>query len=279
MKCAKCGFAANPAGAVKCKVCGKLLAASRHALPRGRRGESARLEQIEQKRSMLVRAGAEPLELEPGERLGIGRSDDCDLTVSSAKVSREHAEITWDGNQPIARDLGSENGTRVNGRPIREHPLTDGDELAVGPSVWTFRSVSGQGSAREVLDLTDEIEVAALAGRLGTADLFEVLEALEVQESTGTLEVFETGYADGRLIIQEGTPVYAASGKHTGERAVFTLLSQDEGSFRFSPETDDVEPNLDQSMSALLAGVRQEMNKRHTAPIDVADLGDLLDSH
>ena len=70
------------------------------------------------------------------------------------------------------------------------------------------------------------------SGRLDSINLFEILQALEFNGKTGTLQVFETGHADGRLIVNEGTPVYAAIGDLTGERAVLSLLSHQEGSLR-----------------------------------------------
>lgn len=65
----------------------------------------------------------------------IGRASDCTLRASSDAVSRHHcALLRTETGGWIARDLGSRNGTLVNGEKIeRETPLVDGDQLQVGP--------------------------------------------------------------------------------------------------------------------------------------------------
>ena len=64
----------------------------------------------------------------------IGRSQDCNLCVGSSAVSRKHCRITRQDNRVAVEDLGSRNGTLVNGEKISaEAELQSGDEIAVGP--------------------------------------------------------------------------------------------------------------------------------------------------
>ena len=53
-------------------------------------------------------------------------------------ASRRHAEIRPSGNGYCVTDLGSMNGTQVNGAPMREHVLADGDQISIGKTVLTF---------------------------------------------------------------------------------------------------------------------------------------------
>jgi hypothetical protein len=77
----------------------------------------------------LVVDGAEwPLE----RSLRIGRSSSCDLVLADDAVSRRHAEIALRGGLCAIRDLGSSNGTYVNGRPVTRARLRRGDELQLG---------------------------------------------------------------------------------------------------------------------------------------------------
>jgi pSer/pThr/pTyr-binding forkhead associated (FHA) protein len=70
---------------------------------------------------------------EPDARaLVIGRSIGCDLTLGDPTVSRWHAELIRDGDHWIVRDMGSTNGTRVNGWRVRRAVLEPGDVLALG---------------------------------------------------------------------------------------------------------------------------------------------------
>lgn len=68
----------------------------------------------------------------------IGRCETCDLQIDSAEVSREHAQISKRGNIWVIRDLGSTNGTQVNGKTVRESFLADGDILAIAETEVTF---------------------------------------------------------------------------------------------------------------------------------------------
>jgi EAL domain-containing protein (putative c-di-GMP-specific phosphodiesterase class I) len=68
----------------------------------------------------------------------IGRNRDCDLQIESPKVSREHAVITQSRNGFQVEDLGSTNGTTVNGHQIQQTDLNDGDILGIADLEFTF---------------------------------------------------------------------------------------------------------------------------------------------
>lgn len=68
----------------------------------------------------------------------IGRAESSDLRVDSVQVSREHAEIVDRGGVWFLRDLGSTNGTHVNGKRVTEAMLADGDILKIAESELTF---------------------------------------------------------------------------------------------------------------------------------------------
>jgi hypothetical protein len=70
-----------------------------------------------------------------GRCLRIGRSSSCDLVLADDSVSRRHAEIALRGGVCVVRDLGSCNGTWVNGRPVLRARLRRGDELMLGETV------------------------------------------------------------------------------------------------------------------------------------------------
>jgi pSer/pThr/pTyr-binding forkhead associated (FHA) protein len=62
----------------------------------------------------------------------IGRLPECGVVLSDPNVSRRHAEVKRQGSDVVLADLQSTNGTRVNGVPVRERVLEDGDEIMVG---------------------------------------------------------------------------------------------------------------------------------------------------
>lgn len=70
----------------------------------------------------------------------IGRGADADIRLDDPGVSRHHAEIRV-GHDVVIKDLGSTNGTYVNGTLVAEQPLRDGSVITIGSTNLTFRSV------------------------------------------------------------------------------------------------------------------------------------------
>ncbi|MBK7824028.1 SpoIIE family protein phosphatase [Nannocystis sp.] len=76
-----------------------------------------------------------------GSRVVIGRSPDCDVVLASDSVSRQHAELVAHGDAWSVRDLGSRNGTGVNGVRVNgERPLQPGDVLQIDVFEMLYRS-------------------------------------------------------------------------------------------------------------------------------------------
>jgi Protein of unknown function (DUF3662)/FHA domain len=73
-----------------------------------------------------------------GHVTSIGRSSDCSIVLSDPNVSRRHAEIRHIGEGYSLIDLGSTNGTEVNGQRIAETALMNGDVIGVGQTKLTF---------------------------------------------------------------------------------------------------------------------------------------------
>ncbi len=76
--------------------------------------------------------------LEPGERLRIGRGQDCGVVLDHPSVSRAHAEIRHDGACWRLQDLGSKNGSHVDGLAIEDQPLPTNCWLRLGDTYCEF---------------------------------------------------------------------------------------------------------------------------------------------
>jgi len=73
------------------------------------------------------------------EVLTIGRLPECDIVLADKGASRRHAQIrTRDGTSTLT-DLGSTNGTKLNGQQVQSRALEDGDRITVGTTVIEFR--------------------------------------------------------------------------------------------------------------------------------------------
>jgi pSer/pThr/pTyr-binding forkhead associated (FHA) protein len=81
------------------------------------------------------------VDLRPGEGVRLGRARDTDVPLAAPRASRHHAAVVPVGHGHAVRDLGSTNGTRLNGFLLdREMPLADGDVLDVGGARVVYRS-------------------------------------------------------------------------------------------------------------------------------------------
>jgi len=71
----------------------------------------------------------------------IGRTAECDVILYEPGVSRRHARIFTEADSIFVEDMGSSNGTQVNGSKVRRQALKDGDSISLGPVAFTFSRV------------------------------------------------------------------------------------------------------------------------------------------
>lgn len=69
----------------------------------------------------------------------IGRRHNCDLCIPLMSVSKRHCQLNRDGGMLKIRDLGSRNGTILNGKPINEAVVKAGDSIGIGPLAFVFQ--------------------------------------------------------------------------------------------------------------------------------------------
>lgn len=78
-----------------------------------------------------------------GERVSVGRLASCDVRLADANVSREHAVFVREGAGWAIEDLGSTNGTYLNGERVAAERLRDGDVISIGASELVFHEPGG----------------------------------------------------------------------------------------------------------------------------------------
>ena len=77
----------------------------------------------------------------------VGRGSDCGIRISDNAASRKHLELLWDGSAGLARDLGSTNGSKINGQRFREAALVAGTVITIGQTSLQFQLAPGSPSA------------------------------------------------------------------------------------------------------------------------------------
>jgi hypothetical protein len=103
------------------------------------------------------------------ESVSIGRQTTNDIVLDDPTVSGEHARIDYDGIAFEILDLGSRGGVRVNGRPIQQTEIRDGDRIRIGKTTFIF-SVQPRGGGSAASELA-----AAAAPQLDAASRLRIL--------------------------------------------------------------------------------------------------------
>ncbi|GAA5037713.1 FhaA domain-containing protein [Microbacterium fluvii] len=102
-------------------------------------------------------------------RTVIGRGTDADITISDAGTSRKHVEILWDGERAMVRDLGSTNGTLLNGTKVAEAALPSDSTITIGRTDIVFRVVAQAAPPRPTMPADDATRVFDVRGGGGVA--------------------------------------------------------------------------------------------------------------
>lgn len=196
-----------------------------------------------------------------------GRSTEVDLILADDAVSRKHARFYPARGRIWVRDLGSRNGTIVNGQAVERHCLREGDRIVIGSSLAKVArtdpdAVSGKraGEAPRAADLS----VRSMAGSLEDIPLMDVLQWLATSRRTGTLKVRDPDAERvGSLHLRDGRVFFAAitgAQELAPEKALLRMLCWKRGSFELENAViEEVDGEINMSLEhMLMEAARQE---------------------
>jgi FhaA, N-terminal domain/FHA domain len=106
--------------------------------PRTQPTEAASLAELGVEREVAVLSWSGRRRVLENQRSVLGRSRDADVQIEDPNVSRRHAEIVQEGSTYWLVDLGSTNGTEVDGRRVQRVRLADGSRFTIGETTVTF---------------------------------------------------------------------------------------------------------------------------------------------
>jgi pSer/pThr/pTyr-binding forkhead associated (FHA) protein len=235
--------------------------------------------------------GEYPLQ-ESGE-LVIGRSSELDMVLIEDMVSRKHAKITLAPGQITIADLGSTNGTFVNGEKVKKARLKEGDRILIGTSILKLVGVAmteGQPAidsraAQQQLERTAAAQEkkqggrSAVAGRLEEVPLVDLLQLLSTSKKTGAIVI--KGYRQGRVHLRVGKVVSAvidADPTLPPKKALYRMVTWSQGGFEFVPQEGDVPPfpnEITESTEQLVMEAMHQADElaRGTLPAATAAIG------
>ncbi len=202
----------------------------------------------------------------------VGRSQDADLVLLEGMVSRLHARFKVGGGELSVEDLGSTNGTFVNGERISYRELTEGDRVLIGTSI--LKVVGGVSLAARMdvrpPHVTDSVATADtrggydLDGVLEETSMLELLELYGVSSRKAVIEVDShegagrITLADGRLLACE---VAGLGADATLAKRIFRMLTWSVGLFRVRAFVPPAAPVGNVSVAALLVEARHELDE------------------
>ncbi len=213
--------------------------------------------------------------LRPGQILFAGRSSSTDIFIDENLVSRRHAKFAWVNDEVKVQDLGSTNGTFVNGRKVSSATLNSGDKVQIGQTLMkVYFSDDASADLSAIYALTDAFRERAdppgavpaakkktFAGNLALMALPDLLQMMAANRSTGILELTHGENLTGRIYCRDGKLIYSVLGPVETEKAIFRMLGWKDADFEFRPEPFDPEKfNHQISMSlenVLMEGFRQ----------------------
>ena len=222
---------------------------------------------------MLFAPPSPPLRLDPGREVVIGRSRSCELALQVAEASRRHAAVRFESDHFRVRDLGSTNGTFLNGEPLEaERLLRPGDRIEIGGASVTFcqvdeamEDVMGDRGEGETILMTRPRSGAreALGGSLEQIPAFAVLQMLEMGSQTGLLSL-ETADGKSSIWLENGRLVHAETGKEEGFDAATAILQNTAGRFLFAPGLAPAKRTIDASVTEAILEASRLMDEAAT---------------
>lgn len=195
---------------------------------------------VDSHRAALTGLDGRVVELEPGASYRLGRDEACDVVVYDSLVSRAHCRIAWDAQFGwLLEDLGSANGTRLEGELLTEPAvLADDDGIRIGGQEFRFHFLPpGVEAVVEAPDLrkrTVPMEDAApaarpaLSGRFVEHDLSQLCCYLALSRSSGRLRIVDATGERGEVVCVDGVPRQALYAGQAPGLPALRLLAQSE---------------------------------------------------
>jgi pSer/pThr/pTyr-binding forkhead associated (FHA) protein len=215
--------------------------------------------------------------LDEGQQVIVGRSSELDMVLVEEMVSRRHALISLRDGVLAIEDLGSTNGTFVNGEKVMKTALHEGDRILIGTNILkVVRLSASQGESRKNLDVVAKRRVTArqrplsaspdeaprMTGNLEEIPLADLLQLFGSSRKSGVL-VVRTDSRVGRILLDEGRLHFAlieGQPDLKAFKAIYRMLEWKRGFFELEPpDTRKMEGAVDLSVQeVLMEAIRQQ---------------------
>ena len=197
----------------------------------------------------------------------IGRAGELDIVLVEDMVSRKHAKLTFSDGKFLLEDLGSTNGTYVNGEKVQAAIVQEGDRILVGTSIFklmrvrtgTVEAVPFPPENFEPVGVTEpRVKSGSLkpmmVGKLEELPLPDLLQLFHTSKKTGVLVV--RGQREGRIYMRQGQVCHAAIEAYPGispRKSFSRMVTWNEGDFELLGADETQFPSeFEETIEALL---------------------------
>jgi hypothetical protein len=210
--------------------------------------------------------GEFPLKVD--KQIVIGRSSELDMVLVEDMVSRKHAKISFSDGKITIEDLGSTNGTFVNGEKVKQTRLKEGDRILIGTSILKLVHQGTEGGnvdesmAKQKLEEFAAVQAArttnnkasSMTGKIEEIPLPDLLQLFHTSKKNGVLVV--TSDQEGRIYLRQGRVYYAVIGDNHNlgpQKSFNRIITWEQGDFELRPaDNQEFMVELDSSTEALL---------------------------
>lgn len=225
--------------------------------------------------------------IEENRAIIVGRSSDLDMVLVEEMVSRKHAKIEMREGAIQIEDLGSTNGTFVNGERIVKSRLKEGDRVLIGSNILkvistfseegapnTRRAPEPSANSKPHPRRAEGTGESRMSGSIEEIPLPDLLQLFGTSRKSGVL-IVETETDIGRVYLDQGMIHYVAVEPLVGPqvevaplKAIYRMLSWERGTFELEPPS---QKKFDTPLNAtvqevLMEGFRQRDEFEHIKP-------------
>jgi hypothetical protein len=200
----------------------------------------------------------------------VGRSSELDMVLVEDMVSRRHAKITVTGDQIFIQDLGSTNGTFVNGEKIKRARLQEGDRILIGTSIIKLVAVDADSTDQGKSNLEDVAagrrtsQVRTMSGSIAEIPLPDLMQLFSASKKSGVL-VVRTDHDVGKIYFDGGQVAYATVNDNYDVpplKSLYRILTWDSGTFDMEPPEDrEFEEPIQMSTEGILMEAMRQIDE------------------
>jgi pSer/pThr/pTyr-binding forkhead associated (FHA) protein len=225
--------------------------------------------------------------LKSDKQIVIGRSSELDMVLVEDMVSRKHAKILVANGAITIEDLGSTNGTFVNGEKVKQARLKEGDRILIGTSILKLIQQGADAANVDESMAKQKLEEAAAAqaarstktssmtGKIEEIPLPDLLQLFHTSKKNGVLVI--SNEREGKIYLRQGRVYYAVidDNHNLGPQKSFNrIITWETGDFELRPaDTQEFMVEMDSSTEALLMDALRQLDEFKRIQPSLPDMG------